>query len=441
MRINSRVYVHTTDKEDNFIFNGLTGSLDLANKKIAGILKDRNIDKVCQLKDEEFSQLKESGYIIDETESKLEEDIFKNYVESMGDKLNINTFVISPTLQCNLGCKYCFENIIGDRNITMNEDMLNKMLDFITNRVNNNNNKSYIELFGGEPLMESTYPYVEKIFQYARTQNIPLNITTNGTNIENYYTLLKEYSKEIKKIQITLDGCKEEHDKRRHFKNGHGTYEIIFRNALKILELGIAVDFRINVDKNNINGMQELISYINSSELIFFNNFNYYFAQITDHLNPSNPNLLDEAELAIELDKLNLIDKGNFSTLGYIIDSTMIKGRNRLPSFTRCEANSENTYVIAPNGNVYNCCEVMGNDSYITWTYYPQENKNSGEKEFSYNNILRAPLRKECKDCTIALLCGGGCMISRNNRKVYCDIQEKVVDKFFNYLRMKYNLS
>jgi MoaA/NifB/PqqE/SkfB family radical SAM enzyme len=56
----------------------------------------------------------------------------------------------------------------------------------------------------------------------------------------------------IARLQITLDGPPREHDKRRVYADGAGSYERIAANIAMALELGVAVSVRLNVDRNNM---------------------------------------------------------------------------------------------------------------------------------------------------------------------------------------------
>lgn len=69
--------------------------------------------------------------------------------ESTEEKL---TFVIAPTLACNLNCVYCFEN--GYRNKkTMSEETLDEVISFIESKLKNQTKSIHITWFGGEPLL------------------------------------------------------------------------------------------------------------------------------------------------------------------------------------------------------------------------------------------------------------------------------------------------
>ncbi|WP_373468867.1 radical SAM protein [Acidianus infernus] len=59
-------------------------------------------------------------------------------------------------------------------------------------------------------------------------------------------------------VQITLDGPKEVHDKRRYFVGGKGSYDIILKN-LKEIRDEVNVVLRVNIDVNNLDSFRDLL--------------------------------------------------------------------------------------------------------------------------------------------------------------------------------------
>src|SRR6185369_6099521 len=57
----------------------------------------------------------------------------------------------------------------------------------------------------------------------------------------------------ISSLQITIDGPPAEHDKRRIYADGSGSYDRIARNIGMCLERGVNISIRMNVDRTNIN--------------------------------------------------------------------------------------------------------------------------------------------------------------------------------------------
>jgi uncharacterized protein len=66
----------------------------------------------------------------------------------------------------------------------------------------------------------------------------------------------------VRKIEITLDGTAEHHDRRRFTKAGTGTFERIFENLVALArreDLSVGLNVRCNVDQHNRHGVLPLL--------------------------------------------------------------------------------------------------------------------------------------------------------------------------------------
>lgn len=106
-----------------------------------------------------------------------------------------------------------------------------------------------------------------------------------------------------------------------------------------------------------------------------------------------------EADLAIELERLNVLDKCQLPLLGYLVGAIAEPEKIRLHAFRRCDANRENYYVFSPDGYVYPCMELLGQCQYAMFQYFPTFGIVCGNEPYVYSNILHAENRVECKDC------------------------------------------
>lgn len=135
-----------------------------------------------------------------------------------------------------------------------------------------------------------------------------------------------------------------------------------------------------------------------------------------------------------------MLDKCQLPLLGYLVGAIAEPEKIRLPAFRRCDANRENYYVFSPDGYVYPCMELLGQCQYAMFQYFPTFGMVCGNEPYVYSNILHAENRVECKDCSIALLCGGGCISAKSNCTDYCTKQHQVVEKYLWHLREIFNL-
>lgn len=89
--------------------------------------------------------------------------------------------------------------------------------------------------------------------------------------------------------------------------------------------------------------------------------------------------------------------------------------------------------MFGADGLLYPCGEAAGNPSFSIGRFIPKLEIN--EEKLSHwqdHSIVKIP---ECYECSVALLCGGGCRyeamrISEKSRKALCDTRKKQVEKY-----------
>ncbi len=80
--------------------------------------------------------------------------------------------------------------------------------------------------------------------------------------------IAKELKKlKVKTVQITIDGPKEIHDKRRPLINGKGSFDTIINNVKEVKDYFEHISIRINIDKTNEDKIIELLKYLKNERL------------------------------------------------------------------------------------------------------------------------------------------------------------------------------
>lgn len=174
-------------------------------------------------------KLKEGYFLIDDDVDELKILRFQMYKDRMSE--HTLSLTIAPTSDCNFRCVYCYEKkSIRKKSMTLEvEDAIIDLIKSVKTTISSMN----VAWYGGEPLLR--FDVIERlskrIIQICKENNIQYfsSIVTNG------YLLTPEIAKklaeyQIKNIQVTLDGPKETHDKRRILANGEGSFEKIINN-------------------------------------------------------------------------------------------------------------------------------------------------------------------------------------------------------------------
>jgi uncharacterized protein len=143
-------------------------------------------------------------------------------------KFEVNGITLFITEKCNLGCKYCYEKTIKNKE-HMTEEIARKAIDLMV-KYSDINNRLYISFFGGEPflnikLMKYIIQYCKDINIYGRTS---FSVTTNGT-IANSDIINFLKSNNIN-LLVSIDGLEEIQNKNRPFLDGRPTFNNVIKN-------------------------------------------------------------------------------------------------------------------------------------------------------------------------------------------------------------------
>jgi uncharacterized protein len=296
-----------------------------------------------------------------------------------------------------------------------------------------------ITLFGGEPLLARLRPVIEYIISASkRSGGAEFSAVTNATELSAYEDLLGADG--ITSLQITLDGPRSEHDKRRIYPDGTGSFERIAENITMALRHGVTVGVRTNVDKRNIAFLPALADEIVSRGWDKHPQFSAYAAVIV----PTYDNLVMPTGMAVQRNTMSswqLDDQlsemrtryPNLAVVGRPDEGLALQIRrlfdqqsDPLPNFkaVACGAHGR-MYLFDPFGDIYACWEKTG-DSSIRIGHILEDGTpkfNAVNTEWRSRTVASNPV---CRRCRFALYCGGGCAASavRKNGEFlsnYCD--------------------
>ena len=387
-------------KNKYYVYNILTTSLIELEEEIYESLHNGNIEKI----NEEFIDgLLAEGFIVDSIAD--EKAHFEYYYDSKryGDFSKRFKLTLIPTYGCNLACPYCFEGMDKKSN-KMTREYVDAVLTFMKNQVNESVNYTptaeiMISFFGGEPMLckKDIVYFCEETNKFAKEKNIDVayEITTNLTLLDDdMVDVIKRYNIEV---QVTIDGTKEQHDMRRVYKNGKGTYDIILNNLQKLVEAGVKdlVTIRINLDEDNVQDAEQMLASLQPyAGSMYFGYLMKYKGQNEDYQSECFKN---DCYASISVKKLYEI----YKKLGFNVPQEFGKK-------TPCQINSQNTYVVDCNKDVYKCELVIGHKECAVGSldddgqFYPNGN--------FYKQMTYSPLKLEkCKGCKMLPMCGGGC--------------------------------
>jgi uncharacterized protein len=355
--------------------------------------------------------MKNNGFLIESTINEF--DYIKVLEKTSRYNKGILKLTIAPTLNCNMACPYCYE---GKLNKKMDEETINSMIRFVENYIIENRITAFATLwYGGEPLLEkdTIYNLSRRFIDLCKTNNISYtsNIVTNGVLLD--YITAKTLKEEcmVRSAQITIDGLREVHNKRRILIDGQDSFGKIISNiddAKDVLDIII----RVNVDKTNVDQTEKLIEYF-IDEKKWNEKVKFYFAPVNNLSETCNNKVtacfVPEEFGYIDGDLLRKIYiKGIFSTIEALYPKVL---------FFSCGAIASNEFVVDPDGFLYKCWNQVGIKEQSVGNLAHGEILNNENVKW-----LSLELPKKCETCNVLPICQGGCPLVRlkNNNASAC---------------------
>ncbi|USS39897.1 radical SAM protein [Thermococcus aggregans] len=377
------------------LINTKNGSMIKVDNEALGELEKENPELDSNI----LSILKRSGFIID----KPDDEELEKYFKWLWDNIYSNNYhIIVVTYTCNLNCSYCYQkNIKRKKDLTTEQvdKIFEAILKFDNGEVDNRKSKiRNIQLYGGEPLQKRLYEIIEYILEIGSSYGYNFIIMTNAIDLDSYLELLDSYKDSIALIQTTIDGPKEVHDSYRY----NGAFEKTISNIEKVIEMGFKVDLRTNVSKENIKYLEELARFYIEKGWTNKENVRFYLAPVRNKFGPCyfNPNLsFDEI--------LNLFRSELITKVFGMFNGLFVKFYEGIwiPQFYNCPAHYRQIFYD-PYGDLYTCMSALRMKELSIGKYYPTFKLNDRFQLYRRRNIFNI---EKCKNCELALICGGGC--------------------------------
>ena len=380
-----------------------------------------------------FYQFVENG--IDIEDDKLREDLLRGtfLLEDDIDEMavvrfnmlrgryatNVLTLTIAPTSDCNFRCIYCYQKEVSgcDYMTESIEDAIVQLLESQKSRLQ----AFSVTWYGGEPLL--ALPNIQRLSERFIAICDEKDILYSANMITNGYLLTKEALDILKSvrvdfIQITLDGSPEQHNKKRPFKDGSGTFWTILNNLRYGYDMLPRVSLRINLDRDNPSAGSAVKNYL--TEYALLDKVTPYFGCIRNDNDCYDDdrciNVCDFAEIEYDFALETEPSESSHAVL-YPVGKSSFCGADRVCSF-----------VISANGLLYKCWSDMGN---------PIKSVGNILEPFSdLNSVYLAYLLFDptiispCKECSILPICMGGCPFQRITQgKQQCSNHKYILDR------------
>ena len=392
------------DDGDIVIFNSFVNSLAILERAEFDFLnslinKDIQEENLSEYQNDLINRSIINNFIVYEDTDELK--ALENVVVSRKENKNSLTITILPTISCNLNCTYCFEG--EKKGGRMNKEVQYQLLQWIGKQINGLKNLN-VCWFGGEPTLAPNIikDLSNRLIKLCKSNNVTYSasIVTNATLMDLNMAKMLD-SKQVKTVQITLDGPQRIHDKVRCYKsNNKGTFNEIINNVKQYAKkVKFHTVFRINVDTQNESYCFELIEEL-ARLLHGVPNVSVYFAPIhattnmCKHIAKFTMESMQYARLETQLIEFS-------HKMGLM--------KINLPSryIGLCAAARKNGIVVSPNGDVHKCWETVTMDKFKIGNIKDPDFDlhKCGETWTSWS-----PLKEQsCRNCSILPNCMGMC--------------------------------
>lgn len=387
------------DEKYILLFNTRTGALLQIPHELSYQLPKylhETIDTENVKKTRLFHILLQGGFLIDPALNEINE-IRRLYSERL--KSPLLHLSIMPTLACNMACSYCFEH---HRNVSMNPISSDSILKFIKRSLPKIK-KLEVNWYGGEPLLEVDFviSLQKQIVNLCQQFGVSSNfiMTTNG------YLLTPEIcdalvADGIQSFQVTVDGPKRIHDARRFLVNGDPSFERIISNLTYAVRIA-DVNLRVNVDRNNITYLEEMLDDLSNLGLQRIKSLSFKAVV------PSGGIKTQDFAFAIP-DFANAIRF--YSEKAHKLGFNVFKESNGVCEF--CPIDLPDQWIIGPDLQLFKCADAF--DSVKDSVGYLAEDGTIHLND-AINLWQTKPIFKDpaCRECIFLPMCMGGCSLKK----------------------------
>ena len=271
---------------------------------------------------------------------------------------------IAPTMDCNLGCYYCFEEKYASY---MDQSICDSVVDYIRLKAQQlSTDRLALTWFGGEPMLnpDAIEHISARLIDFCDDGKIPyfVSMISNGTQWPEKPSDAIAFVKRIRlrSVQFTFDGLEANHNKRRRYvakSSGLSSFEALSRTVSALVG-NVTIHLRINCDPGNIGDVYGLIDYFVQK------NWLYPGSKVYPYLAPIRP-----ASETCDFVRKHQVDHHEFNRvhnevrryIAQFVDpveyASLIMPK---PVKILCSAVAPNSVIIGPDGSLYKCTADVG---------------------------------------------------------------------------------
>jgi uncharacterized protein len=369
------------------------------------------------------SVLREAGFVVEgaEDDAALRE---RALLEWRSEATRTPTqLVVVPSFGCNLACTYCYQELFDPAaSGLIRPETIDAFFAYVDRHHLHGAVKPYVTLFGGEPLRDTPahHDRIGRFLTGARARGLQVAVVTNGHDLTSFLSALS--AGPVKEVQVTVDGPRAIHDRRRPHADGRGTFDRIVEGIDGLIAAGIPVNLRVVADRENLPALPELAAFASARGWLdlpasrFKTQVGRNYELFGCASRQDRGALFDRVELWAEYLKLaeahpelRRFHRPRFHGLGHLAEA----GELPAPNFDACPA-AKTEWAFGPDGSVYGCTATVGHPAHRLGRYFPAEERDEAAiARWSGRSTLTVA---KCQGCALGPVCGGGCAAVAWNR-------------------------
>lgn len=401
--------------QDHLLYNSFSG----ASIKISGSSADDLARQLCgppcemrtqAIPKELFATLRRGGFLVERTVDELGA-IRERFWSARGRTPMVLT--LTTTQDCNLGCYYCYEARSGDA--LDGSDVPGIVSWTRRHLVDSRKDSLHVDWYGGEPLLniafiESASTALQDLCSELAV-SYSASVISNGTCWPDDVVGFIERHR-IRQAQISFDGLKENHDKRRRYRKGRSpdpsasSFEQAVAVVDKLLDV-TRVDLRFNADHGNRVDLGPFIDFCKNRNW-FDRPFPCIFqlARISDFSDRAG--FLKQTKLSEgEFERLRELARSRVPHEA-TLDETTTRSQYPLPRTSVCAALADDSVVFGADGHHYRCGLQVGETHRAVVVRASDGEMKSGPDE-AWWTAFDPTNQPNCSRCSFLPICWGGC--------------------------------
>lgn len=350
----------------------------------------------------------------------------------------MNTIVFRTTNECNLRCKYCYDNNNHGNSISRNiatnlfeENKKDILLDI--KKIFESSKKPSLLFHGGEPLMVDPILLSEFCDELNKDLKVRYSIQTNATLIDK--KAIELFRKHNFSIGISIDGANEYQNAARIYKNGKNSFNSVMKKMQLLNEENIKFGVVISINKLHIGQEQELYNFLADNKI------NCNIRPVFSSLDGDNSLVMSEDEYVNFFQNLFDIwfnDKAKkvatTQIREFFVELQKIILNNYRDRSCECSPKCFLDFISLDTiGNLYACNRFYNNSQFYYGNIRNMTMEEVNKKAQMFMQKRYEAIKEQCHDCNLLDKCYGGCPAEAYNSyglidrpSDYCKIKKRI---------------